>query len=80
MLGGLLRRAVGIGGVGGWGIALAVSAVVAALDETYQAMVPGRFPSVLDWVADVIGASIGSGALPFLKRWLGGIGSRVKGP
>ena len=39
--------------------ALAVASVFAALDEAHQAWLPGRVPSVGDWAADVIGATIG---------------------
>jgi VanZ family protein len=40
-------------------VALAVAAAFAALDEAHQAWLPGRVPSVGDWAADVIGATIG---------------------
>jgi len=40
-------------------VALAVASAFAALDEAHQAWLPGRVPSVGDWAADVIGATIG---------------------
>jgi VanZ family protein len=41
------------------GIALVTIALFAAADEAHQAWLPGRVPMVSDWMADVIGASIG---------------------
>lgn len=32
-----------------------------ALDEFHQAFVPGRFPSWVDWLADVLGAAVAVG-------------------
>lgn len=43
-------------------IALLLTAGYGVLDELHQRMVPGRQPSVLDWLADVVGA-IGAIAL-----------------
>jgi len=40
-------------------VALAVASAFAALDEAHQAWLPGRVPSLGDWAADVIGATIG---------------------
>ena len=40
-------------------VALAVASAFAALDEVHQAWLPGRVPTVGDWVADMIGATIG---------------------
>lgn len=40
--------------------AVAVVAVLGAVDEIYQGFVPQRTPSVADWVADVTGAALGA--------------------
>ncbi len=38
-------------------------------DELHQIFVPGRFPDVYDWIADVIGAGLGTwGMFHWLKR------------
>jgi VanZ family protein len=37
--------------------ALVITLTYAALDELHQARVPGRHASVLDWVADAVGAA-----------------------
>ncbi len=42
-----------------WFVALVVASAFAALDEAHQAWLPGRVPSLGDWAADVIGATIG---------------------
>ena len=47
-------------------LALTTTLLYAVLDELHQARVPGRDPSVLDWVADAIGAGL---SLP-LAAWL----------
>jgi VanZ family protein len=52
--------------------ALAVTVIYAALDELHQARVPGRHASVLDWVADGVGAVIAVAAV----GWLGAVWSR----
>ncbi len=41
-------------------VAVAVAAVLGAVDETWQGFVPHRTPSVADWVADVIGGALGA--------------------
>ncbi len=79
VLGGLLRRAFRIRGVGGWGIVVAAAAAVGALDELYQASVPGRYSSVYDWMADFGGAAIGSALAPILGHWWTGTRARLKG-
>ena len=40
--------------------ALMVGAVVGLADEIYQALVPGRSPSPVDWLADLAGAGAGA--------------------
>lgn len=35
---------------------IATVSVLALLDELHQAWIPGRFPDVQDWLADVVGA------------------------
>lgn len=44
-----------------WGSAAVGAALLGALDESYQHLIPGRFPSVSDWVADAVGAALGAG-------------------
>jgi VanZ family protein len=39
-------------------MAVALSLGFAMLDEWHQAHVPGRFASVLDWVADAVGTAL----------------------
>ncbi len=51
-------------------LAIAVAAVVGALDETYQFFVPGRFSSRWDWVADVGGAAAAGLLALIYYRWL----------
>jgi VanZ family protein len=58
VLGLLLRRA--LDGREHAGLAAVVFAgVVGGLDEVYQTTVPGRFPSLLDWGADLAGGALG---------------------
>ncbi|MDR3283841.1 MAG: VanZ family protein [Treponema sp.] len=45
-------------------------AVYGALDEFHQSFTPGREVSVFDWMADVAGAVLGTGAGAFLWRRL----------
>ncbi len=53
-------------------IAMTLAAVgaFAAVDEWHQGFIPGRFPDVADWIADVAGATVGIGstALFTLRR------------
>ncbi len=42
---------------------LAAIAVFAAIDEWHQGFIPGRSTDFADWVADVAGALLGSGAM-----------------
>lgn len=42
------------------GGAVIVVAVLGAIDEIYQGFVPGRTPSLADWIADVSGAAVGA--------------------
>lgn len=56
-----------------WGrtmlLTLAGIAAFAALDEWHQGFIPGRFPDLADFVADVAGATVGAGsALLFTLR------------
>ena len=60
LLGALLRRATGPWGLLGLLGAIAVAGVVGGLDEIYQATVPGRCSSALDWSADLLGGSLGA--------------------
>ncbi len=38
---------------------MAVGALYGATDEWHQIMVPGRFPSWSDWIADLVGVVLG---------------------
>jgi VanZ family protein len=56
-------------------LAFLVTVVIGSLygvtDEVHQHFVPGRFPSVWDWIADTLGALIGAGGLLLTERWWG---------
>lgn len=39
---------------------LAFAALVGAVDEVHQALIPGRFPDALDWLADAAGGGLGA--------------------
>ena len=54
-----------MGWIGTIGVAL-LMAIHGALDEVTQALIPGRFPSALDWFADCIGTVMGLGAFATL--------------
>jgi VanZ family protein len=41
-------------------LALAIAATYGIVDEWHQQWIPSRTPSVWDWVADAIGASLGA--------------------
>ncbi len=71
ILGLLLRRAMLREGLFGWLLALAIAGLIGGMDERYQATVPGRDPSLLDWIADFCGASIGASLWPIARRRLG---------
>jgi VanZ family protein len=77
VLGGLMRRAFGPGGFWKWVAAVAATVAIGAIDECYQSLVPGRFSSFRDWMADLGGAVIGSALAPQLLRWLAGWRSRA---
>jgi VanZ family protein len=48
--------------------ALGLAVGYAALDEWHQASVPGRYSSVADWVADVVGIGLGYASVQLLTR------------
>ena len=51
-------------------LAVVLAAAYGATDELHQAFVPNRDCSVLDWLADAVGAGLGGLlAVPFLRRW-----------
>lgn len=41
-------------------IAVLIAGIFGALDETYQNLIPGRESSYTDWIADLVGAVLGS--------------------
>lgn len=62
ILGGLCWRSLG-DGCSRWkrfGLAIGISAVYGATDEFHQSFVVGRSCDFCDWLADVIGASVGA--------------------
>ncbi len=67
VLGFLLAR-----GANSIGVSTLVAIVVGwgygALDEFHQASVPGRLPSVGDWVADALGTAVGVGLFLLILR------------
>jgi len=50
---------------------LAIGATIAAFDEVLQSHVPGRSMDVFDWVADVLGVTVGVGLFVSLTRSAG---------
>jgi VanZ family protein len=58
VLGFFLVRALYRAGRAVWP-AVPIGWVIGALDEVYQGFVPGRTPSVADWVADALGVAAG---------------------
>ena len=48
--------------------ALILAVAYGALDEWHQSWVPGRTPSVLDWVADSVGAGLACAVLALWTR------------
>jgi VanZ family protein len=53
-------------------LALTVLVVSAfgALDESYQSLVPGRTPSLVDWLVDSVSGTVGASvALRISRRW-----------
>lgn len=61
VLGILTARAavIGAGSAGAWLATAAGLAAFGAVDEWHQAFIPGRFPSMVDWYADVAGSALG---------------------
>ncbi len=51
-------------------VVVLIGAAVGALDEAYQATVPGRERELLDWVADVTGVLVGSCLAMALTSWM----------
>ena len=51
-------------------VVVLIGAAVGALDEAYQATVPGRERELLDWVADVTGVLVGSCLAMALSSWM----------
>lgn len=57
---------------GGFNFGIATTAILALLigmlDELHQAWLPGRFPGLDDWLADVVGVILAIGLICFRKR------------
>jgi VanZ family protein len=68
ILGTLVRRAVGVPGWRGLLITIATGVAIGAIDETYQASVPGRERSLLDLGADFLGSVIGASVQPLIAK------------
>jgi VanZ family protein len=49
---------------------IGIGALYGATDEWHQGFVPGRIPSFDDWVADVVGVTLGYSAMLLLLGWL----------
>lgn len=68
--------ALGYGGGGQRGlraliVPIALTAAYGMIDEIHQSFTPGRSCSLLDWVADVFGAALGSLAYLLAARLVG---------
>lgn len=73
VLGGLCYRAFRWGATASWGalaipLAVSVTALYGLSDEIHQSFVPFRDASGLDWLADSIGAILGSAILHHAPR------------
>ncbi len=51
------------------GVLIALGVLYGATDEWHQSMVPGRVPSVTDWLADAAGVVIGYGVWLLFKTY-----------
>lgn len=49
-------------------VALAAVAVLGAIDENYQRLIPGRTPDPRDWMADLVGGFAGALLAAFRER------------
>lgn len=49
------------------GLLAAVVLGYAAIDEVHQLFVPGRSASILDWLADALGAAVAIGIIEFVR-------------
>ena len=58
--------------------AIALGSAVACADELYQAHVPGRDSSVLDWTADFLGLTLAQVGYVWLKRPAAGAPARTR--
>ncbi|MCB2213176.1 VanZ family protein [bacterium] len=68
VLGMLAMRGWFEAGVAPW-IIFAFCVGYGVTDELHQIFVPGRFPDVYDWIADVIGSGVGTwGMFHWLRR------------
>ena len=73
-LGVLVIRAIAAGrwdrlSFGSFARAWAIAAGYGITDEVHQALVPGRFASIADWIADASGAAVALAVVAALCRW-----------
>ena len=50
-----------------WIIALSIAVVYGASDEWHQSFVPGRYPTISDWIVDAVGGAVGV-LIVYLRR------------
>ena len=67
ILGFLIHRALGARGIWAFVAAVGTASLIGGLDEIYQSTVPGRFPSLYDWLADTSGGFVGVGLRSVLE-------------
>ena len=54
--------------LGRWWPAFVIASAFGALDEFYQGFVPGRTPSVVDWLVDTVAGGVGAAAALAMRR------------
>ena len=73
LLGALAHRALPGTGIGRLLGAMLLAGLFGVSDELHQALVPGRDPSALDWLADALGSATGAATAAYfgpLKKYL----------
>jgi VanZ family protein len=71
-------RGSGFGWPGAIVIALILASAYAATDEWHQSFVPGRDSDVHDWLADTIGAVLGSGMFAGGRLMISGLLNKMR--